>query len=191
VLDSDGEHQRLGEARTRRSNFRLVCATNRRADVLKHDFLSRLAVRVEMPALAPRREDVPLLLARLAVRAAERHGQKPGALALSPDLVAHALGLPLPTNVRELDALILDALHEGPAGNGEIGLPANRRALSRAKAAQPAPAPSREPKAEPTADDIRAALGEASGNVTRAAKALGLSSRYALYRLMQRHGIEH
>jgi DNA-binding NtrC family response regulator len=37
---------------------------------------------------------------------------------------------------------------------------------------------------------IRAALAEHGGNVSRAARALELPSRFALYRLLRRHGIE-
>src|SRR6185503_16398678 len=39
VLDGDGEYQRLGDAQQRRSDFRLVAATNRDPSSLKHDFL--------------------------------------------------------------------------------------------------------------------------------------------------------
>jgi transcriptional regulator of acetoin/glycerol metabolism len=42
---------------------------------------------------------------------------------------------------------------------------------------------------EPSEQEIRAALESAAGNVARAAKALGLSSRYALYRAMAKRGI--
>jgi two-component system nitrogen regulation response regulator GlnG/two-component system response regulator HydG len=42
---------------------------------------------------------------------------------------------------------------------------------------------------EPSADQIRAALAATSGNVSHAAKKLGLASRYQLYRLMKRHGV--
>ena len=43
---------------------------------------------------------------------------------------------------------------------------------------------------EPDESAIRAALAECDGNVTGAAKRLGLKNRFALYRLMKRHGIE-
>ena len=33
-------------------------------------------------------------------------------------------------------------------------------------------------------------LAAADGNLSKAARALGLSSRYALYRLMKKHGID-
>jgi transcriptional regulator of acetoin/glycerol metabolism len=37
---------------------------------------------------------------------------------------------------------------------------------------------------------VRASLAEHGGNVVRTAQALGLTSRYVLYRLMRKHGIE-
>ena len=43
---------------------------------------------------------------------------------------------------------------------------------------------------EPTADEIRAAIKESGGNLVQGAKALGLPSRYALYRLLRKHGID-
>ena len=48
--------------------------------------------------------------------------------------------------------------------------------------------PATEP-AEVDAARIQEALQEARGNVTAAARSLGLKNRYVLYRLMKRHGI--
>lgn len=48
---------------------------------------------------------------------------------------------------------------------------------------------SAEPVKEPTEAEIRSSLAEHHGNIVRAAKALGLSSRYVLYRLMRKYGI--
>jgi two-component system nitrogen regulation response regulator GlnG/two-component system response regulator HydG len=47
-----------------------------------------------------------------------------------------------------------------------------------------APAP-----AELDRDTLERALEASAGNVTEAAKSLGISSRFALYRLMRRHGV--
>lgn len=60
VLDQ-GEYQRLGEARPQRADLRLVAATNRPEEALKHDVLARLKLRIVMPDLNARREDIPLL----------------------------------------------------------------------------------------------------------------------------------
>jgi transcriptional regulator of acetoin/glycerol metabolism len=57
-----------------------------------------------------------------------------------------------------------------------------------------APPPASKARAEeapgPTLDDLRASLAAAEGNLSRTARALGLPSRYALYRLMRKHGID-
>ena len=42
---------------------------------------------------------------------------------------------------------------------------------------------------EPGEDAVRAALSATGGNVSQAAKKLGLKNRFQLYRLMKRHGI--
>src|SRR5262249_38405316 len=65
VLDRGGEYQRLGEPRVRRADLRVVAATNRSIDELKHDLAARLTLRVEVPSLADRREDIPLLARHL------------------------------------------------------------------------------------------------------------------------------
>jgi len=64
VLDA-GEYQRLGEARARRSNVRLIAATNRAPHELKHDLLARLRLRIATPGLDQRREDIPLIARHL------------------------------------------------------------------------------------------------------------------------------
>ncbi|MGH7295095.1 MAG: sigma-54-dependent transcriptional regulator, partial [Polyangiaceae bacterium] len=72
VLDAGGEHQRLGDATTRRSDFLLVAATNRPPASIKHDLLARLTLRIQVPRLDARREDIPLLVRALLLHAAEK-----------------------------------------------------------------------------------------------------------------------
>ncbi|MGE5183531.1 MAG: sigma 54-interacting transcriptional regulator, partial [Acidobacteriota bacterium] len=70
VLDAGGEYQRLGDGRASRSTFRLVAATNRPLEMLKHDFLARFTHRITLPGLTERRDDVPLMLAEILRRTA-------------------------------------------------------------------------------------------------------------------------
>jgi transcriptional regulator with AAA-type ATPase domain len=192
VLDN-GEYQRLGEARTRRSTFRLLGATNRAQSSLKHDLAARLTARLEMASLAERREDIPLLLSHLLRRAAESNpatagrfvspsGNGPSSVRIEAALVEYALRADWPTNTRDLDALLWKAIAEST--DDALALPMSLRVA--APVARPAEV--KAPAIEPDADAIRDALGKNEGNVARAAAALGLS-RYALYRLMKKHGI--
>jgi DNA-binding NtrC family response regulator len=192
VLDGAGEYQRLGEASVRRSDFVLLGATNRDSSTLKHDLLARMTGRVELPALADRREDIPLLVRHLLLRAATRSpeiverflerdaGRSPWPR-IAPSLIEHLLKRDYPSNTRELEALLWNAMRDSEGDRLELSEPL----VARSEGGRPS-----EVGREPSADEIRAAMEQAGGNVRRAARALGVSSRYALYRLLKRHGID-
>jgi DNA-binding NtrC family response regulator len=198
VLDADGEYQRLGEGQARRANFRLVGATNRDPGSMKHDLLARLTARLTVPSLAERREDIPLLLRHLLLRAAERSPGPAGRFVtrdsegrawarVEPSLVEHMLRHDWPTNTRGLDGLLWQAMSE--SDGGAVALPAALRSKAR-PASKPRIERPKEPAVEPTVEQITEQLKLAGGNIAQAARALGLSSRFALHRLMKKHGIE-
>jgi DNA-binding NtrC family response regulator len=192
VLDTGGEYQRLGEAATRSSAFRLVGATNRDPSVLKLDLRARLTSVIELSPLASRREDIPLLARHLLRNAAERspdvaarfigRDAKSGPHArFAPAFIERLLREELATNMRQVEAVLLDGMSESP-GN-DIQSP--RQWPS--EGASAAPGRTTPPPAELSVDRIRAALDAAGNNVVQAAHALGLPSRFALYRLMRKH----
>ena len=202
VLDA-GEYQRLGDVLTRRSDFRLVAATNRDPRLLKHDLLARFVGRVDLPGLDERREDVPLLARHLLLRAANRSPELAGHFIarsesgyayprLDPSLVMRLLRRSYATNVRELDALLWRSMAES---RGDRLEPPTELAeqdgapTSLEPPAPPRPSSRQEAVREPTPDEIRASLSRHAGRVADAAQELGLSSRYALYRLVKKHGI--
>jgi DNA-binding NtrC family response regulator len=128
------------------------------------------------------------------------------------DLVAALLRRDFTTNLRELDALLWRAMGEShddiiepppelrghAAGEHKVGVTVQRPSdeppsLPPVPAAPRAVHPGQTPpplRPEPGAEEIREALRAQHGRVTHAARALGLSSRYALYRLMKKHGID-
>ena len=118
VMD-EGEYQRLGEATSRRADLRVLAATNRPQGDIKYDILARLQIRIEVPDLNTRREDIPLLarslLRRLAAadrEIAERffpEGDPGGAPRISPVLMQALVQHHYTTHVRELDRLLLGA----------------------------------------------------------------------------------
>ena len=182
-----GEFERVGASRTRRVDVRLVSATNAdlRAECaagrFREDLLFRVnTVEVHLPPLRERREDVPALAAFFLQRYARRY-RKP--LTGFSDVALQALlAHPWPGNVRELDHAIERAvlLARGKAlGPEDLGL---------RTAADGAP-----PIEKLTLDEaecllIQRALDRHGGNVSEAARTLGLS-RSALYRRLERHGI--
>ena len=117
VLDS-GEYQRLGEALPRRADVRFIGATNRPVTDLRHDVLARFTLRLSLPDLNSRREDIPLLIAHLLRRHSERDpslarlfpaGDVVAAPRVSPSLVEALVTHHYSTNVRELDSMLMAA----------------------------------------------------------------------------------
>jgi DNA-binding NtrC family response regulator len=201
VLDSGGEYQRLGEAMLRRSNLRLLAATNRDPSALRADFLARLVVRVEVPPLSERRQDIPLLARHLVVRASESSPDLVGRflethadgfldVRMDSKLVEALLRHDFDMNMRSLEALLWRAMAASP-GDTILHTPSLfEREAPPSRAPEAAASAPRARNPEPGALEIREALRAAGGNVALAAKALGLSSRYALYRLLVKLGIE-
>jgi DNA-binding NtrC family response regulator len=210
VLDGGGEYQRLGDARPRRANIRLVAATNRPIHALKHDFAARLTTRVEIPGLESRVEDVPLLLRHLFIAAVAGRSEvrqrysaseptQESELRVGPELVEALLRHPFTLHIRELARVIECSIATSPkyflqltpAVEAELRQsPARKQPANPIHAAEPVPA------AEPAEEgpsvskaEIEAALDEAGGSVTKAARRLGLKNRFVLYRLMKRHDI--
>ena len=197
VLDGGGEYQRLGDARVRRANVRLVGATNRSLESLKHDFAARFTTRVEIPGLESRADDIPLLLrhlfnASISNRpevAARYSSPTPDAgpqLRIGPDLVEALLRHPYTLHVRELLRLLECSIATSPKNFLSL-TPAVAAELGRGlpdDKSQP-----KRPELDITRAEIEAALDDADGNVTKAANQLGLKNRFSLYRLMKRHGL--
>jgi len=194
VLDERGEYQRLGEARPRTSNLRLIGATNRPLASLKHDVAARFRLRLRVPGLDERREDIPLvarhLLQRIAlkdhdIRARFFDGPAEAPVPrLASDLVRALVRHGYRTHCRELDAILWHAIATSAEDVLEL-TPEVEEDLGRGERASAA---HRSPT-EVTADDVRAALERANGVQEKAWRDLGLASRYVLKRLIAKYGI--
>ena len=186
VLET-GEVERVGSSRPRRVDARLISATNAdphaevRAGRFREDLLFRLnTVAIRIPPLRDRREDVPLLASHFLRRYAQRY-RKP-AQSLAPDAMEALLRHAWPGNVRELDHAVERAvlMAEGDsiqARDLALGAPTDGAAALEQMSLE-----------EVEQVLVRKALARAGGNVSEAAKALGLS-RSALYRRLKRHGL--
>lgn len=186
VLDA-GEYHRLGEDRARTADVRLVGATNRSPEALKHDLLARFKVRLVVPGLNDRREDIPLLVRHILKTTAARDPELAaryfvrGEPRVDASLVLALLFHAYTTHVRELDSLLLAAMATSRGGR-LARTPAIAERIERRPEGEA-------PKGEDERAAIERALAAASGNVSVAWKILGLSSRDALNRLIKKHGI--
>jgi DNA-binding NtrC family response regulator len=181
VLET-GRFERLGSSRTREVQVRVLSATNAdlramvRAGTFREDLYYRLnVIEVALPALAERPEDI-LPLAEHFLSKYSLAGRAPLSEAARAALLAHAW----PGNVRELK----NAIERAALLAGGAPITAELLALPATAAAGQA-----RNLDEPSRDSVVAALAEAGGVVSRAASALGLS-RQALYRRMERYGLD-
>lgn len=105
---AEGEFFRVGGRELIRVDVRVIAATHQPLERLvadgrfRADLLHRLdVVRLQVPPLRDRRDDVPLLAERFLALAAQRLGAAPKRL--SPDAVARLRARDWPGNVRELE----------------------------------------------------------------------------------------
>jgi len=205
-LLQEGTYYPLGADRPRQSRARLVVATNRDlvqdvpAGTFRQDLYYRLrAHHVQLPPLRARRDDLPLLVTHgLATAATALHKPVP-----TPPLALYQLlnTYAFPGNVRELDAMLFDAVarHQG----GSLALQAFKEAMGAGRpllAGEPWSAPALSSRSAwdaeslPTlkeAEDalVAAALRHADGNQGVAAGLLGLSRQALNNRLMRRKSL--
>ncbi|WP_139922763.1 sigma-54 dependent transcriptional regulator [Hymenobacter sp. DG01] len=191
----DRTYEVLGDSKPRRLDIRVICATNRNlAEMVqqgrfREDLFYRInLITVRLPALRERPQDIPLLVQHFVdgLRATyNRPALKVGVRA------QHWLQeQPLPGNIRELKNLVERAILV--SGKDELG-PEDFQAQFQRLPPRPAetgelPEPGTMTLDELEAQMIRRTLEHYGGNISRVAKALGLS-RGALYRRLEKYAI--
>jgi len=183
------EVRRVGETFSRKVDVRFVCAANRelRAEAeqgrFRHDLLYRLdVIRIRIPPLRDRPEDVPLLALHFWTTAAARVGTR---AALSHATLAALARHHWPGNVRELQNVMSALAVEAPM-RGQV-----RAMLLPAVITGATPMASgrlSEARAQWERRFVEVALARAGGNRSRAARELGLT-RQGLLKLFDRLGL--
>ncbi len=185
VLET-GEFERVGSSKTRQVSVRILSATNSDLNEevsegrFRQDLLFRLnTIEIHIPPLRERKEDIPILAA-MFLRQHSRHYRKKLS-GFEGEAFQSLLSFPWPGNIRELDHAVERAIlmargdkvkaadlglrlpsDETPSSLDEMNLEEVERFL------------------------IQKALTRYDGNVSQAAKSLGLS-RSALYRRLERY----
>jgi DNA-binding NtrC family response regulator len=200
VLES-GEFRRVGSDVTHKADVRIVCASNRDlrdTNGFRQDLYFRIAcIRVRMPSLAERAEDIPVLARELLLRIGATSQRS---YRLGSDALALLRSHPFPGNIRELrNVLWVAAVH---SDNGRISAEQIALALqvepvvngSGQPQAMAVPGQAPPPTAAPvTLKDLEAChmrdlLAAHGGNRRAAAAALQISER-TLYRKLRRYGL--
>jgi DNA-binding NtrC family response regulator len=185
-----GEFNPVGSSKVKKSDVRVVAATNARLTDevsqgrFREDLLYRLnTVEIHIPPLRERTEDIPQLAQHFLTLQGQRYGKKVSGF--SRDALEALVRHPWPGNVRELEhaveRAVLMAREPQIAVEDLVLSPGARR-----ESAQLYEAMSLD-EAEKVL--IQKALGRCAGNVTDAARELGVS-RSALYRRLSHHGLK-
>ena len=182
-----GEMERVGSSKTKRVDARVISATNAHLEEevaqnrFRQDLLFRLnTIEIHLPPLRERKEDIPHLAAYFLATHSRRYrkhlaGFEPAATKLMMENAWQG-------NVRELNHVIERAVlmaQDHLIRVGDLAMRAAREGTGRLE--------------EMSLEDvegflIKKALARHDGNVSHAARALGLS-RSALYRRLERYGL--
>ncbi len=197
-LLQDREYERLGGTRTLVADVRFVTATHRNLErmvqsgTFREDLYYRLnVVRVDLPSLRQRREDIEELATYFCAAVAKDVGRR---IALSPGALARIVRAEWRGNVRELQNFVerLVVLADSETISEQDVLLEQQRSLGLAGDAEPRLESSvvsldvALQRAEQQA--LAKALRKAAGNRTLAARILGVSRRALFYKLRE-HGI--
>jgi two-component system, NtrC family, response regulator AtoC len=184
--------ERLGSNQPIQTNFRLVVATAQDLDEavatgqFREDLFYRLSVvKICLPPLRERREDIPLLVQRFLGRS-----EKP--VTIQQDALDRIIAHSWPGNVRELENVVARAIAIAPGGVITTECVEFPRRTAPAGAGWLGQIPYREGfKAVirmVEAELLRAALADVEGNKLKAAALLGIQRRL-LYEKMRDHGM--
>jgi two-component system NtrC family response regulator len=187
----DRTYEVLGDSKPRRLDIRVIAATNRNLAELvaqgrfREDLFYRInLISVRLPALRERPADIPLLTQHFIAQLRATY-QRP-ALKVGTRALHWLREQPLPGNIRELKNLVERAVLV--SGHEEL-VPEDFQANAipaRPPEAGELPAPGSITLDALEAQMIRQSLAHYDGNISRVAKALGLS-RGALYRRLEKH----
>ena len=185
----EGEVRRVGDNTSRTVDVRVVAATARdlETDVAEGKFRADLyyrinVVRIHLPALRERSEDIPELVRHFVERFNRRLGLH--VTGVTANAMRALVDYPWPGNVRELENVVERAmvLTDGPQLDAPQ-LPTLSAPSVRAEGASPLDLSVKRRTEELERALIKEALERTRGNRTRAAKLLDLSHRALLYKI--------
>jgi two-component system, NtrC family, response regulator len=192
----DRTYEVLGDSRSRKLDIRVVCATNRNLEEMvaegkfREDLFYRInLITVKLPALRERADDVPLLVQHFLNNLKKVYNRPE--LTISKGALQWLREQPLPGNIRELKNLVERTVL---VSDGAMLEAEDFQAQAQRSSAKPAdkalPAVGAMTLDEMEASMIRKSMDHYHNNISKVARALGLS-RAALYRRLDKFNIPY
>ena len=189
------EYEPVGGTSPRKADIRIIAATNRDLKELvaqgkfRDDLYFRLAVvKIELPPLKDRREDIPYLVDHFIQKYNARRGKK--IISISPDVMDILLKYDFPGNIRELENIIEYGFVV--CKNSIIQkehLPTELFQKSKEVISEARPNRDLVGEAIDERSRIESVLFKHKGKITEAAEELGMH-RTTLWRKIRRHNID-
>ena len=188
------EFYRLGASKPVKADVRVIAATNRDLEAMvkdksfRADLYFRLnVVRIHVPPLRERKEDIPPLTDHIIRKYGEREGKE--IAGISREAMSAVLSYSFPGNIRELENIIERAIVFSENDHLRISdLPLVLRDRSEADMEHPEGSLTDKVR-RLEIREIRRALRESGGVKSRAARVLGITERMLSYK-MKIHGLD-
>jgi PAS domain S-box-containing protein len=188
------EFEPLGSTSPRKTDVRIIAATNKDLSRLvsegkfRDDLFYRLnVVKIELPLLRERREDIPLLIDAFVQKFNAKMGKQVGGV--SDQVLRLLLKFDYPGNVRELENIIEHAFVLCKGDQIDLDCLPKEITVNQEKITSPTmPLPGETPIDRAEAEVIERTLKKYDGNRLKTAKELGLD-RTTLWRKIKKYGL--
>jgi transcriptional regulator with PAS, ATPase and Fis domain len=188
------EYEPLGSTSPRKTDVRIIAATHQDLSKLvsegkfRDDLFYRLnVVRIELPPLSQRKEDIPLLIDAFIQKFNAKMGKQ--MMGVSDQALRLLLQYDFPGNVRELENIIEHAFVLCGGNRIEIDCLPKERTMNREEIKSIKPLEEKYPFEKAEAEVLERTLKKHQGNRIHTARELGIS-RATLWRKIKRYRIE-
>jgi PAS domain S-box-containing protein len=186
------EFEPLGSTSSRKTDVRIIAATNKDLSKLvnegkfRDDLFYRLhVVKIELPLLRERREDIPLLIDAFVQKFNAKMGKQ--VEGVSDEVMGALMRYDYPGNVRELENIIEHAFVLCKGNRIDLDCLPREITVNQEKISSPTmPLPGETPIDRAEAEVIERTLKKYGGNRIKTAKELGLD-RTTLWRKIKKH----
>jgi transcriptional regulator with PAS, ATPase and Fis domain len=187
------EYEPLGSTSSRKTDVRIIAATNKDLSKLvnegkfRDDLFYRLnVVKIDLPPLSQRREDIPLLIDAFIQKFNAKMGKQ--IMGVSDQALRLLLIYDFPGNVRELENIVEHAFVLCGGNRIDVDCLPKELTMRQEETNSLVPVKEKHPLGRAEAEVVKRTLEKHKGNRIKAAQELGIS-RATLWRKVKRYGL--